>query len=197
MMPPTSDFGFFRIEFRANDEDDYPAFPDTNYFLHDLNLLYEFSRVIVDPKYRGYRFSRFFTYRNRRRIDADDQLRIERLTQQSPLYIATVVAALPATAATIWIGVQIFEKIANFSLNREILKLNRDKLRRELAQPLGQGQADIRELTEDSFRQQVHIREAEYIYDRIENHLRDNPIRIREIEVAYVRELPKKIEEEK
>ena len=92
---------------------------------------------------------------------------------------------------------QIFEKIANFSLNREILKLNRDKLRRELAQPLGQGQADIRELTEDSFRQQVHIREAEYIYDRIENHLRDNPIRIREIEVAYVRELPKKIEEEK
>jgi hypothetical protein len=193
----TSDYGFYRLEFRAGGEDDYPAFPDISYFLHDLNLLYEFSRIIVDPKYREYRFSRFFAYRNRRRIDANDQLRIERLSQESPLYIATVVAALPVTAATIWIGVQIFEKIANFRLNRDILRLNRDKLRKELAQPLAQGQTDVRQMTEDSFREQVRIREAEYIYTRIENHLQENPIHIREIEVTYTRELLPKDGEKK
>jgi hypothetical protein len=66
------------------------------------------------------------------------------------------------------IGVQIFDKVASFSLNRDISKLNRDKLRRELAQPLGQGQNDIPQITEELFRWQVHIREAENIYDRIE-----------------------------
>jgi len=191
-MPPSSDFGFFRTEFKADDSDDYPTFSDINYFLHDLNLLYEFSRVIVDPKYRGYHFSRFFAYRNRQRIDDSDQLRIERLRQESPLYIAAVAAALPATAATIWVLVQIFEKLANFGLNRDILKLNREKLRRELALPLPPNEASITQMTRESFTRQIHIREAEFIYDRIENHLRRNPIAIREIEVTYVTNLEKK-----
>lgn len=172
-MPPVSDFGFFQLILHANETDDYPAFSDVNYFLHDVNLLYEFSRVIVDPKYREYRFSRFFVYRNRRRIESGDQLRIQRLTQESPLEIAAVVAAVPAAATSLWILIQVFEKIANFSLNRDILKLTREKLRRDLAIPPISSNAPP-ELTYERFVEQVHVREAEYSYDKIEEHLRES-----------------------
>lgn len=192
-MPPLSDFGFFQIELRASETDDYPAFSDVNYFLHDMNLLYEFSRVIVDPKYRDYRFSRFFVYRNRQRVEPDDQLRLQSLTQESPLEIAAIVAAAPSAAATIWILIQAFDKISNYSLNRDILKLSREKLRRELAGPLTSTDGSA-EITYDRFAKQVHIREAEYTYGKIEEHLQENPIRIRDVDVTYVRELPSKKE---
>ncbi len=190
-MPPVSEFGFFRIELRASETDDYPTFSDIDYFLHDLNLLYEFSRVIVDPKYKDYRFSRFFAYRNRRRVEPDDQLRVQRLSHESPLEIAAVVIAGPSAATTIWILIQTFEKIANFSLNRDILKLTREKLRRELATHTT-GSERVLEPDYDRFTEQVHIREAEYIYDKIEQHLGESPIRIRDVEATYIRELPPK-----
>jgi len=185
----TSEFGYYQIELRTNDGDNYPALTDISYFLHDFNLFYEFTRVIADPKYRNYHFSRFFTYRNRRRIDEPDQLSVERLSKESPLLIIVAVAALPSAAGTIWALVQIFEKIANLGLNREILKLNRDKLRRELQEPHS-GPIGVSQNGDVTFREQIHIREAEYIYERIERHLGENPIRIREIEVTYTRQLP-------
>ena len=108
-MPPISDFGFFQIEFRALETDDYPTFSDVNYFLHDLNLLYEFSRVIVDRKYGEYRFSRFFAYRNRRRVEPDDQLRIQRISQESPLLVIAVIAAIPSAAAAVAAKISKFD----------------------------------------------------------------------------------------
>jgi hypothetical protein len=192
-MSPISDFGYFQIELRASETDAYPTLSDINYFLHDLNLLYEFSRVIVDRKYDKYHFSRFFTYRNRRRVEPDDQLRIQRLTKESPLLIIVVVAAVPSAATAIWALTQTIEKIANFSLNRDILKLNREKLRRELAGHIPP--ADSQQYVPyDQFVELVHVREAEYTYDKIEQHLNDNPIRIREIDVTYVPVLPPKKE---
>ncbi len=185
-MPARSEFGYFQILLRANETDDYPALIDLTYFLHDLNLLYEFSRVVVDPKYSDYRFSRFFAYRNRRRIEPSDQLSVERLSKESPLLIIAVVAALPSAAATLWALVQIFEKIANFGLNREILRLNRDKLKKELQEPV---KVDLPPASESLIQERIHIREAEYIYEMIERHLQGSPIRIREIEVKFMREL--------
>lgn len=196
-MPLRSQTGYFLFELRATEADEYPSLADVHYFLHDLNLLYELVRVVADPKYRHYEFSRFFAYRNRQRIDPDDQLRIERLRQESPLDVVVVVAALPAAATTIWIVIQILEKLWNMTLNREILKLNREKLRRELEQPRAEAPAKPGLMQEAAFREEVTIREAEYTLDRIEAHLSENPIRIREIEVTYVRELPPKADEDK
>jgi hypothetical protein len=194
-MPPISDFGFFQIEFRAREADDYPTLPDVNYFLHDLNLLYELTRVISDAKYRDFHFSRFFAYRNRQRIETDDQLRIQRLSQESPLTVVAVVAAVPSAAVTILALVQVLEKIANFSLKRDILKLTRDKLRSELAKAPAP-HVDLSGANFERFVEQVHIREAEYIYDKVADHLRENPVQIREIEITYVRGLPRKTDEE-
>jgi hypothetical protein len=190
-MLPRSDFGFFQIDVHCKDGD-YPSLSGIAYFLHDFNLLYEFSRIVEDPKYRDYRFSRFSVYRNRRRIDPNDQLVVRRLTRESPLEFIAAVAALPAAATAIWVLVQTFEKIWNMPVNHDILKLNREKLKREL-----EGQTNAPPLSEGSehrFREQLRYREAEYFYERIEHHLADNLIRVAEIDVTYTRELPPKAE---
>jgi hypothetical protein len=188
-MLPKSDSGYFQIHLTAGEkEDDYPALTDVDYFLHDFNLLYELSHIVVDPKYSDYKFTRFFPYRNRRRIAAPDQLAVERLSYESPLELVTLVMALPSVAATIWVVVQTMEKIADRKIKREILELTRDKLRRELQAPNGMELAAPQGLDE-SYREQIRIRGAEYHYETIEKHLQQNPIRISRIDVTYVREL--------
>ncbi len=192
-MPLSSDFGYFRITLRG-DESDYPAVSDISSFLYDFNLLYEFSRVVVDPAYEGYRFSRYSGYRNAKRVSLDDRLEIESLRIGSPIWLIMIVAAAPAAAMTLWVMTQTFDKIANFRLNREILKLQRDKLKRELWAAPGNAPAELPE-SEVSFREQLHAREADYYFGRVEQHLQESPVRIKEIDITYVRELPKKRKE--
>lgn len=187
-MPQPSDFGYFQIALRG-DEGDYPALTDISSFLHDFNLLYEFSRVIVDPKYEGYRFSRFSTYRNNRRVEPGDQLEIQSLRIESPIELITIVAATPVAAATLWVLVQTAEKIANFSLNRDILKLQREKLRKELESAHGDVPRQVRE-SDAAFSDQVHTREAEHHFDRLEKRLAETPVRVKELEITHIRELP-------
>src|SRR3989442_11733767 len=109
-MPQTSDFGYFQIALLGK-EDDYPSLIDISSFLYDFNLLYEFSRIVVDPRYAGYRFSRYSTYRNARRISSADRLEIERLRVESPIELITIVAAVPVAAGALWVLVQSFERI--------------------------------------------------------------------------------------
>jgi hypothetical protein len=66
----------------------YPTLNDINYFLHDLNLLYELTRVLLDPKYENVRITQHFEYRNHKRIDREDQLTVARISKQSPLDVS-------------------------------------------------------------------------------------------------------------
>src|SRR5258706_172433 len=132
-MHPISDTGFLQVRFIANENADYPAFSDTSYFLQDLNLLYEYLRVREDPRYEGFRFDRFFVYRNRRRIDPRDQLIVQSLTKESPLTIMTAVVAAPSAAATIWALGQFVEMVYNAPIKRRILKLTEQELRQKVA----------------------------------------------------------------
>lgn len=79
-------------------------------------------------------------------------------------------------------------------MNRDVLKLTREKLRRELEKA---PRVEVAEVNHDHFIREVQIREADYTYEKIEGHFRDNPIQIREIKVTYVRELPKKTIDQK
>ncbi len=186
-MPAPSDFGYFRITLRG-EEGEYPPVSDISSFLYDFNLLYEFSRLVIDPKYGRYRFSSRSVYRNARRVLPDDQLEIDSLRIESPILLTTIVVASSAAAAAVWAFTQSFERIANFRVNRDILKLQRDKLRKELqaAEP------NVAPEAEDSdalFREQLRIREAERYFHRIETRLHESRVHVREIEVTHVREL--------
>jgi hypothetical protein len=189
-MPRVSDFGYFQIALRG-EEGDYPAVTDVSYLLYDFNLLYEFSRIIVDPKYEGYRFSRYSGYRNAKRVQPDDRLEVESLRVGSPFLLTTILIAAPAAVGALWVLTQTLEKIVNFPINRDILKLQRDKLRKEL-QSLDADPGSATPESEAGFREQLRIREAEYYFGRVEEHLRASPVRVREIEITQVRELPSK-----
>lgn len=189
-MSRPSDFGYFRIALRG-EEGDYPALIDISSYLYDFNLLYEFSRLVVDPKYEGYKFSRFSGYRNAKRVLPDDRLEIESLRIGSPIAIIAVVIALPAAASALLAFTQAFEKIANFRINRDILKLRRENLRKELQAPPVEPPPELLG-TDATFREQLHIREADYYFGRVERHLHDSVVRVKEIEITHVRELPAK-----
>jgi hypothetical protein len=189
-MPRASDFGYFQISLRG-EESDYPALTDISYLLYDFNLLYEFSRIIVDPKYEGYKFSRYSGYRNAKRVLLDDRLEVESLRVESPFLLITILIAAPAAIGTLWVLTQTLEKIVNFPINRDILKLQRDKLRKELQSSDADGASAAPE-SEARFRERLRIREAEYYFGRVEQHLSASPISVREIEITQVRELPDK-----
>ena len=119
----------------------------------------------------------------------DDRLRVVTLRHESPIVLIAVVAAVPPAVGAIWGVVQIVEKIANFPLNRDILKLQRDKLRKEL----GPTNTDaVMPLDEETFRHQLQIREGIYYYDRTGKRLQGSSIRITEFEITTIRHLPPK-----
>ena len=67
-----------------------PTLISISSYLYDFNLLYEFSRLVVDPKYEGYKFSRFSGYRNAKRVLPDDRLEIESVSIESPIAIIAI-----------------------------------------------------------------------------------------------------------
>lgn len=99
----------------------------------------------------------------------DDRLEIESLHVESPIALITIVAAAPSAAVTLWVLTQAFEKIANFPLNREIFKLQLDKLQKELQTTPANVPLALPE-TDATFREQLHLREAEYYFGRVERH---------------------------
>jgi hypothetical protein len=189
MMPPREDAGYFEISLRGQD-DDYPSLLDVSAFLYDFNLVYEFSRLATDPKYSGYTFSRYSWNRFSRPISAGDRLRVAMLRHESPLLFVGLVAAVPAAVGAVWGLVQIVEKIANLRVNREILILQRDKLKRELLEV----SPDASRVLEDDtwFRHRIESQEAAYFYDRTGKRLEKSSIRITEFEVRVVRQLPER-----
>src|SRR2546428_6779463 len=107
-----TDGGVFIIRLRAEDQQ-YPRLADVSALLYDVNLLYEFVRVIVDEKYAGYKFNRFSGFRNARRIDPRDQLFLYRLRKESPLYTVLLTLASYPAARAIKIVVETLERIVN------------------------------------------------------------------------------------
>ena len=189
-MPRPSDFGYFRLAL-LGDEGEYPALNDISAFLYDFNLLYEFSRVVIDPKYGRVKLSRFSGYRNRKQLFAEDRLEVESLRIESPIALLAIVAAGPAVAATLWALTQTMEKIVNFSLNRDILKLQRDKLKRELETAQSTVAPSLPE-SDAGFREQLRVREADRYFDRVGRRLEESSVHIKEIEITHIRELAPK-----
>jgi hypothetical protein len=60
-MPPEDEIQY-EIDMIADEPSDqkYPTLNDINYFLHDLNLLYDLTRVLLDPKYENVRITQHF-----------------------------------------------------------------------------------------------------------------------------------------
>jgi len=193
MTPPPEEAGYFQISLRGRD-DDYPSLLDVSAFLYDFNLAYEFSRLATDPRYSGYTFSRYSWNRLSRPLIAADRLRVAILRHESPLLLIAIVAAVPSAVGAVLGVAQIVEKIANWRVNREILMLQRDKLKRELQSVSPAASSALED--ETWFRHRLQSQEATYFYDRTGKRLEKSLIRITEFEVRVVRGLPEKPRED-
>jgi hypothetical protein len=131
-------------------ESDHAEFRDVVNFLWDFNLLFEISRLAVDPKYEGFRFSNRVYQRNGRPVDHRDRLRLVSLTEESPLRLKTVATATAGAAAALWVLVQSAQTIENWPLQRKKLELEVrkteleiEKLEREAPPELRGGQKRV------------------------------------------------------
>ena len=211
---PANDTRSYQLKLIADERQIYPALADINYFLHDLNLLYEFTRVITDPKYAEFRLTRFFEYRNRERIERGDQLRVQRISKESPLEITLIVTAVGLTA-TLMGGLAPFAEFirsiyllpidlkitgVDLQLKQVDLQLKNADLRlKELeARKL---EAEVRHLERsaeisksDRARVRHEIRTSyEALYKKLQKRLRRNPIRVRDIGIAELPRLPERV----
>jgi hypothetical protein len=183
------------------DEDQFPLLLDVTSFLYDFNLLYEFMRMGLDEQYFGYPFSQYSWTRKGRPLRAEDRLRVVRLQHESPIHLVTIAIATPGAVAAAWGILQIVEKITNWPLNRDILKLQRDKLRMDVAaaqvalaaqaksevQAEGAKQEEPASLpSENSFRLQLEQREAEYYVNQTANRLERGVVRVKEIKIDII-----------
>ena len=195
---------YYRIALRG-EEGDYPALSDVALFLYHFNVLYDFSRLLVDPKYAEFKFAANSANRNFKRVEPGDRLAIESLRVQSPIALTVVILATPASAAALWVLTQAFEKIVNFPINRKNLKLQNeslelgnektklesDKLRRELDSSAAHVPASLAE-SDGSFVSLLHIRNAAKPFGLVMEKLESSEIRIREFEITRVHTLPDK-----
>lgn len=187
------------------EEGDYPALSEVALFLYHFNVLYEFSRLLVDPKYADFRFAHNSANRNFRRVEPGDRLAIESLRVQSPFALTVIILATPASAAALWALTQAFEKIANFPINRKNLRLQNEsldlgnektrleneKLRRELISSDAQTPEGLAE-SDETFAIQLQSRNAAKPFGLVMEKLEASEIRIREFEITRLQKLPDK-----
>jgi hypothetical protein len=116
-----------RLVFHESDE---PLLLSLSSLLYDLELSHDLATIV---SYRDYDSTKlatpFFYYRTGRALRPEHMVRASRITKQSPLTLELVVAAVGG----LWVLLQMFEKVSNWTLNRDKLKLEIEKLRRENA----------------------------------------------------------------
>jgi hypothetical protein len=153
------------------DEKEKPYLLDISSLLYDFELLHDFSLMLYAEEYSGYRFSRFFWYRNRRPIKANHKVRAVKIVKESPLTIVIEVSAIFALCGALWALIQAAEKVRNWKLNTEKLKLEAEKLKLET------------EKLRIELEQEAQEREATKILFSLIRRLESNPINLEDIEI--------------
>jgi hypothetical protein len=164
-----------RIKLIFEDEKE-PCFEDVTSLFYDYELLYDFSLVLYVKDYDDYRFSNYFLYRNRG-IKNEHKLRVTRIIKESPLTVELIVSYVVVTSGAIWVLIQALEKISNWRLNREKLKLEIEKLKRE-------SKLDIQKekINEIELQNKLEAKEAIRIYKILLKRLEKNPIKIKSMD---------------
>lgn len=145
---------------------------DVSSLFYDFELLHDFSLILCVEDYQSYRFSHYFWYRYGRPIKTDHKLRVVRIVKESPLTIELVIAGIAAGSGALWILIQAIEKIQNWGLNREKLKLEVEKLRME------------NDKLQLELEQKTKERDAYYILDPLVRRLERIPMKLVDIEIS-------------
>jgi hypothetical protein len=183
-MPLDIEGQYLRLRLTGS-EKSFPTLLDVTSFLYDVNLLYEFRRLSIDPEHQGFVFSQYAYYRNRRPLEDFERLHVESLKLSSPFEVSTVVAVVGGAIGAVGGLVVIVQTTLNASLNRRKLAAEVKKLERE-----NEAQAipnDVRFFEDvETVRRVLRVRESESFVNSVEQRLTASPMRVKELEVEVV-----------
>jgi len=152
---------------------------DVSSVFYDLELLHDFSLLLFVKEYYNYQFSQGFWYRWGRRLKDEHKLQVIKIIKESPLTLELILNIIFISSGAIWIIIQAIEKISTWKLTREKLKLEVEKLRKE-----------VNLLSYEEERAKIEIenklreREALKTFEALLRRLKNNPIKIEDIELT-------------
>ena len=109
-----------------------PHFLSISSLFYDFELLHDLSLLMCVKDYYDQTFPKNFWYREGRPIKDEHRLRAIRIIKESPLIVELILHIVNVTSDALNTMIQAIEKIANWRLNREKLKLQIKKLRKEI-----------------------------------------------------------------
>lgn len=150
----------------------FPFLLSLSSLLYDIELLHDVSVILSYPEYEGTRMvTPYFFFRNGRPIRPDHMVRAAKVVKQSPLTVEVAIAAIGG----LWVLVQIIDKVSNWSLNRQKLRLEIEKLQYETA---------LKQLEfGDSLRDRVERFEAERVQQQLVSRLEASEFRLTDMSV--------------
>jgi hypothetical protein len=169
----------------TGDEESFPTLLDISSFLYDVNLLYEFLRLSLDPAHERFTFSQYAFYRRGRPLSEVEQLHIQSLRLGSPIDVVTVVAVIGGAIGAFAGLVAIIQNLHNAPLNRRKLAAEVEKLERENRVA---SREEILRAFEDleGLGRRLGARESEHLVQGITRRLASSPVRIEKIDVEVV-----------
>lgn len=151
-------------------EDKYLPLLDVCSLMYDIVLAHDLGVILTEKEYSDYKFGRFFWYRGGRPLKPYHSLRTLRIIKESPLVLEVVLTSIGG----IWILLQIINKIQNWSLNREKLKLEVEKLREE------------KQLRNEDLILLAKRREAIDQFVNLIKRLDESPLKLKDIDIKIV-----------
>lgn len=184
-------------------ESSQPSVLEFSRFLYQIHLSYEIARLATDPRYASFHFPEYTFTPQVSRLDWQDRLSLDAVTHESPWRIKSSFVALGAIAPTLWLLAQTFEKIGNYELNREQVRVNiqevQTRIRNEqlsniekarqlkvslnddelTATAPGTRHSVLNPIETETLRSMLAKREANQFYERSQHTLESLPFRVR------------------
>jgi len=159
--------------------DEKPYLLDISSLFYDFELLHDFSLIVYENEYKYYKFNNRFWYRKGRPIKSEHRLKVLRIEKESPLTVELIVSAIVGLCGSFWAIVQAIEKISNWKLNREKLKQEVEKLKKE-----NNINFDEEQKVKIEFEKKLLEREARDIFNSLLRRLEANPLKLKDIEIS-------------
>lgn len=112
-------------------DDKKPYLLDISSLFYDFELLHDFCLIAYSDEYKYYKFNNYFWYRKGRPIKEEHRIKTLKIEKESPLTVEVIIGAIVGLSGALWALVQAIERISNWKFNREKLKLEVEKLKKE------------------------------------------------------------------
>jgi len=142
----------------------------------DFELLHDFFLIVYADDYKYYKFNNYFWYRKGRPIKDEHRIKAIRIVKESPLTVELIMSTIVGLSGAFWAIVQAIEKINNWRLNREKLKLEVEKLKNKI-------KFYEEEKAKIEFEQKLLEREAWNIFDSLLRRLEANALKLKDMEI--------------